>query len=143
MNAYAVPSHVCIEMPHMARPCSSHPWLSVPLLPTPYTEPVFSNVYITTYFKQKTPSQRLGELIFSVFEHPYKSTCLGTHCLLPRESIQEIKHMRMMYFMHGLFLTCTQKISFIFTDHISWYDKCTIITKERRTLPLTLNRAAI
>ncbi len=40
---------------------------------------------------------------------------------LPREWIQEIKHMMMMYSTHGLFSTCTQKISFVFTRQTSWY----------------------
>jgi hypothetical protein len=29
--------------------------------------------------------------------------------------------MTVMYFMHGLFLTCTQNISFVFTRHASQY----------------------
>jgi hypothetical protein len=36
-----------------------------------------------------------------------------------REWIQEIKRMMMMYSTHGLFLTCTQKVSFIFTRYAS------------------------
>ncbi len=56
-----------------------------------------------------------------------KLGCLGilfrtaVGVLLPREWIQEIKRMMMMYFTHGLFLTCTQKISFVFTGHVSRY----------------------
>jgi hypothetical protein len=40
---------------------------------------------------------------------------------LPRERIEGIKRMTMMYFTHGLFLICTQKISFVFTGHLSQY----------------------
>jgi hypothetical protein len=36
---------------------------------------------------------------------------------LPRVWIQEIKHMPVMYFTHGLFLTCTYKNLVMFTSH--------------------------
>jgi hypothetical protein len=39
--------------------------------------------------------------------------------LLPREWIQGIKRMTTVYFTHGLFLICTQKILFVFTRHAS------------------------
>ncbi len=67
---------------------------------------------------------------------PFTVGNFTVHVSLPRKWIQEIKRMTMVYFMHGLFLTCTQK-SHIYSQvtELDIY-KYTTILKERRTFAL-------
>jgi hypothetical protein len=44
---------------------------------------------------------------------------------LPQGRVQEIKHMTLVNFTHGLILTCTQKSRYIYKSFIAIFTKCT------------------
>jgi hypothetical protein len=74
-----------------------------------YIEILYSDIKITTKWKNlKTASahEESTDLILLVIKKPYKSG-ETIPVSLPREWIQEIKRMIMVYSTHGLFLTCT------------------------------------
>ncbi len=57
--------------------------------------------------------------IFRQKQSKYITICDRVNVSLPRVWVQEIKCMPVMYFTHGLFLTCTQKSCFIYKSCIA------------------------